>query len=207
MWMIQVTFALVCAVLTGVPQAAEQRDAAAYAKVLERTDRVARLQVSRVVETLKIEPGMHVADLGAGSGLFSRPMARAVAPGGVVYAVDVDAGLIALVDEAAREEGLDTIRTVLATPDDPKIPEAVDLVLICDTLHHITDPGRYLKRLRAFVRPGGRVAIIDYRESWPPGHEALRYSEEQLDQWMSEAGFGRVKTDDFLDGLFFITYR
>ena len=200
-------FVLICAVLAGAPQAAQERDAEAYAKVLERTERVARLQVPRVVAALKIEPGMHVVDLGAGSGLFTLPMARVVAAGGVVYAVDVDSGLIAIIANAAREEGLDTIRTALATPDDPRIPEAVDLILICDTLHHIANPGPYLKRLRGAVKPGGRIAIIDYRESWPPAHESMRYTEAQLDRWMSEGGFRRVETNDFLDGLFFIIYR
>ncbi len=193
--------------LTGTLLAAQQRDAEEYVKVLERTERVARLQVPRVVAALKLEPGMHVLDLGAGSGLFTRPMARAVAPGGVAYAVDVDLGLLALVADSAREEGLETLRTVLAAPDDPKIPEAVDLVLICDTLHHIANPGPYLKRLRRSVKPGGRVAIIDYRDAWPPAHESMRYTEAQLDQWMSEAGFRRAETNDFLDGLFFIIYR
>src|SRR5688572_33207417 len=69
----------------------QQRTPEEYAKFLEGADRVARMQVPRVVEALGVKPGMKVADLGSGSGLFSRPLARAVLPGGVVYAVDVDA--------------------------------------------------------------------------------------------------------------------
>src|SRR5688572_10960478 len=74
-----------------IPAQQQQRTPEEYAKFLEGADRVARMQVPRVVEALGVKPGMKVADLGSGSGLFTRPLAKAVLPGGVVYAVDVDA--------------------------------------------------------------------------------------------------------------------
>ena len=82
----------------------QQRTPEEYAKFLEGADRVSRMQVPRVVEALAVKPGMKVADLGSGSGLFTRPLAKAVAPGGVVYAIDVDAALLKIV-ERAREGG------------------------------------------------------------------------------------------------------
>jgi len=187
--------------------AAQQRDPEEYAKALERAERVTRLQVPRVVEALKIEPGMRVVDLGAGSGVLTRPMARAAAPGGVVYAVDIDDGLLAIVARSARAESIDNVRTVRIAPDDPTFPEPADLVLICDTLHHVANQGPYLNRLRQSVKPGGRVAVIDYRDSWPAGHESLMFTEAHVDAWMREAGFQRVESHEFLDGLFFAVYR
>lgn len=190
-----------------VPSAAQQRDPEEYAKVLERAERVTRLQVSRVVEALKIEPGMRVVDLGAGSGVFARPMARAAAPGGVVYAADIDEGLLAIIARSARAEQIDNLQTVHLASDEPAFPEPADLVLLCDTLHHIANQAPYLKKLRQSVKPGGRVAVIDYRDAWPAGHESLMITEGQLDGWMRDAEFERLEAHDFLNGLFFVIYR
>jgi ubiquinone/menaquinone biosynthesis C-methylase UbiE len=150
---------------------------------------------------------MRVADIGSGSGLFTRPLARAVAPGGVVYAVDIDEGLLKIVARSASEQNLKNIRTVHATASDPRLPEPVDLAFICDTLHHIEGPASYLKTLRKYLEPGGRVAVIDFGEQWPQGHEQFKYTTAQLDEWMKEAGFSRTAEHGFLDNSFFVIYR
>lgn len=186
---------------------AQQRTPEQYAALLEGAERVARMQVPRVVESLALRPGMKVADLGSGSGLVSRPMAQAVAPDGVVYAIDIDPGLLKIVEQKAREDAITNIRTVLAATDDPKIPEPVDLVLICDTLHHIENRDAYLKTLARYLKPGGRVAVIDFSERWPEGHEPMRYEESQLDAWMSGAGFRRAASHDWLENSFFVIYQ
>jgi ubiquinone/menaquinone biosynthesis C-methylase UbiE len=185
----------------------QQRDPESYAKLLEGAERVAKLQVPRVVAALEVRPGMRVADLGSGSGLFTRPLARAVGDAGTVYAVDIDEGMLKIVVRSAVEQKIANIRTVLATPDDPKLPEPVDLVFICDTLHHITGQGAYLKTLRKYLKPGGRVAVIDFGAQWPQGHESFRYGTGELDAWMTAAGFARSAEHDFLDNSFFLIYR
>ena len=164
------------------------------------------MQVPRVVEALELKPGLRVADIGSGSGLFTRPIATRVAPG-IVYAVDIDAALLKIVEQGAKEAGIGNIRTVLATADSPKLPEPVDLLFICDTLHHIGNQGAYLKALRTFVAPGGRVAIIDFRDKWPEGHEPMRYSLAQFETWMKEAGFSRIASHDWLENSYFMIYR
>jgi arsenite methyltransferase len=186
---------------------AQQRTTEEYVKLLEGAERVARLQVGRVVETLELKPGMKVADLGSGAGLFTTPIARAVAPAGVVYAVDIDPALLKIVDRRAKESGLANVEIVQAAPEDPKLPEPVDVVFICDTFHHISGQGSYLKTLRKYLKPGGRVAVIDFSDSWPEGHEPMRYTLEQLDGWMSEAGFSRIASHDWLENSFFVLYR
>lgn len=186
---------------------AQQPNPEAYAKTLEGPERVARMQVPRVVETLALKPGDRVADIGSGSGLFTRPIARAVGPTGVAYAVDIDGGLLKVVERSAKEAGIENIRTVLADPDDPKVPEPVDVVLICDALHHIGNQGPYMKTLSKYVKPGGRVAVIDFSKNWPAGHESMRFSVAQLDTWMKDADFSRIASFDWLDNSFFNVYR
>jgi ubiquinone/menaquinone biosynthesis C-methylase UbiE len=194
--------------LTAIVQAQpqQQRTPEEYAKFLEGAERVARMQVPRVVEALGVTPGMKVADIGSGSGLFTRPIARA-AVSGAVYAVDIDQALLTIVARSAKEAGLQNVRTVLAAAGDPNLPERVDLIFVCDTLHHIANQGTYLKTLRKYLAPGGRVAVIDFRDKWPEGHEPMRYSTAQFEAWMAEAGFSRIASHDWLENSYFVIYR
>jgi len=177
-----------------------------YAKALEDPARVARLQVAKVVATLDLMPGMTVADLGAGSGLFTRPMAKAVAPG-TVYAVDIQPDLLSIVDKSAKAAGLSNIVTIVGEAGDPKLPKPVNLMVICDTLHHIASPAAYLKTIRKYQAPGGRLAVIDYASNWPEGHEKLQFTRAQFDGWMKEAGWTPVAWYDWLQDSFFAVYR
>jgi ubiquinone/menaquinone biosynthesis C-methylase UbiE len=184
-----------------------QRTPEEYAKFLEGADRVARMQVPRVVSTLGLKPGMKVADIGSGSGLFTRPIARAVGPKGVAFAVDIDPALLKIVERGAADEKIANVRTILGTAGDPRLPEPVDLVFVCDTLHHIEKPAAYLQTLKKYLTPEGRIAVIDFTEKWPQGHEPMRYSLEQLEGWMKAAGMTRVASHSWLDNSFFVIYR
>ncbi len=184
-----------------------QQDPEGYAKFLEGAERVSRMQVPRVIETLGVKPGMKVADLGSGSGLFTRPIAKAVGPDGIVYAVDINDALLKIVDRSAKEEKIANIKTVLASTDDAQLPQPVDVIFICDTLHHIQGQPQYLKGLATYLQPGGRVAIIDFSKDWPAGHEPMAYTLEALEGWMRDAGFTRVSAHDYLDNSFFVIWR
>ncbi len=185
----------------------QQRTPEEYAKFLEGAERVARMQVPRVVAALELKPGMTVADIGSGSGLFTRPIAKAVAPGGTAYAVDIDAALLKIVERSAAEQHVPNIRIVHAVAADPRLPEPVDLAFICDTLHHIQQPETYLKTLRGYLKPGGRVAVIDFSDNWPQGHESMRYSQQQLEGWMTAGGMSKVAEYSWLENSFFLVYR
>jgi ubiquinone/menaquinone biosynthesis C-methylase UbiE len=188
--------------------AAQQRDPKQYQQILENPDRLAALHVPEVVAALGITPGMRIADLGAGTGVFAVPLAQAAGPTGKVYAIDIDEGLLEIVRDKARNAGATTIETVVAGPTDPKLPEPVDLIFICDTLHHLPDQGDYVRQFAKLLRPGGRVAVIDFAEGhWPAGHEAFTITPAQVDTWLQAAGFTRSARHTFLPTNFFHVYR
>lgn len=184
-----------------------RRTAEEYIKVLETERRIEGLQIEKVIATLKIKPGQRVGDLGAGSGLFARPIAKRLGEKGLVYAIDVDPGLLKHVEKTAAAEKITNIKTVLAAEDDAKLPEKVDLIIIIDTLHHIGNQGPYLKGLKKYLKRGGRVAIVDFSNEWPAGHESMKYSLDQLEGWMKDAGFKRTEKHDFLNNNFFVIYQ
>ncbi len=185
----------------------ERRDADEYIKLLESERRIEGLQVDRVVEALALKPGQKAADLGSGSGLFTRPIGKKLGASGTVYAIDVDPKLLAHVEKTTKAAGLTNVRPILAADDDPKLPEPVDLIAIIDTLHHIPNSPNYLKGLKKYLRPGGRLAIIDFSKTWPAGHESMIYKQTDLEKWMKEAGFRLVASHDFLDNDFFLIYQ
>jgi arsenite methyltransferase len=200
------TLAVAAALVVGVTT--QQRDPRQYQQVLENPERVASLQVDRVVEALDVKPGMRIADLGAGTGLFSLPFAKAVGSAGKVYAIDVDAGLLGIVSEKASAAGTGNIETIVAGQTDPNLPEPVDLIFICDTMHHLPDQAAYVKQFDGLLRPGGRVAVIDFLEGkWPAGHEEFTITPAEVDGWMEAAGFKRSATHTFLETNFFHVYE
>jgi arsenite methyltransferase len=188
-------------------QSRGERSPEEYIKLLESERRIGGLQIDKVVDALKVKPDDRVCDLGAGSGLFTRPLARKTSGKGVVYAVDIDSELLKYVEHTAQEQKLTNIKPILASETDPKLPEAVDLIAIIDTLHHIGNQTEYLKGLKKYLKPGGRVAIIDFSRDWPAGHEKMAYTVSDLDGWMTAAGFKRVEQHDFLDNNFFVIYQ
>lgn len=117
----------------------------------------------QVIRTLEIQTGQHIADLGSGSGYFTFRLADASGPNGKVYAVDIDHGMNKYMEKQARKRGYQNIDVILAQYHDPRIPgDGVDLIFTCNTYHHIKDRVTYFAQARRYLRPGGRVAIIDF---------------------------------------------
>jgi len=117
-----------------------------------------------VIKALKLEEGMKVADLGSGTGYFTFRLAEAVGFSGKVYAVDIDAEMKASIDKQAVEKQMENVRSVLAVEHDPLIPEKVDLIFSVNAYHHIKDRANYFRNAARYLKPGGRVAIIDFRK-------------------------------------------
>jgi len=165
---------------------------------------------ANVVEALQLRAGMCVADLGAGTGYFSRYLAAAVGEAGTVFAVDTEPGLVTHLRERAEHEHTPNVVPILASADNPRLPVgAVDVVLIVDTVHHIDDRINYLRRLRRVLKPGGRVVVIDFKNQDipvgpPPEHKLAR---EQIVDELSAAGYRLVSAPDVLPYQYFLIFQ
>jgi ubiquinone/menaquinone biosynthesis C-methylase UbiE len=189
------------------------RSAEEWIKTLESPQRIQSQKVDEVISSLNLKPGQVIADIGAGSGVFSRPLAKAVAPTGKVYAVDIEKGLLDFINQTAKQQNLPNIQTVLGEFNDPKIPKRdVDVAFINDVLHHIEHRAAYLKALGSYVKPGGKVALIEMNKDDPntthKGQPELLVSRGEIDQWMSAAGFKLVQEypDLFAGAKWFLIY-
>ena len=179
---------------TNSPAQLAARKADEWVATLEGPQRIATQNIGAVLSKLALKPGMVVADIGAGSGLFSRPLAKAVAPGGKVYAVDIQQDLLDHINLRNKDENIGNIQTVLGEYDDPKLPaHNLDLAFINDVLHHIQHRAVYLKALGTYMKPGGRIAIIEMDKNDPKtshrNQPELLVAREEIMQWMSDAGF------------------
>ena len=171
---------------------------------MESKDRVEKIKVSRIINALEIRPGTVIADVGAGSGLFTFALAGRSGPAGTVYAADINPQLLAHIAAAEKTGRCAPVVTVLASEQDPNLPAPADLVFLCDTLHYIADQPGYCKKLGSCVKPGGRIAIIDFTRNWPPSSN--RFTAGQLIHWMNKAGFSVTSSHDFIEDEFFLVF-
>jgi ubiquinone/menaquinone biosynthesis C-methylase UbiE len=162
-----------------------------------------------VVKTLGLRPGMNVADIGAGTGYFNRFLAAAVAPGGKVYAADIEPKMVEHMKERAEKEKTPNVVPVLAEPDDPKLPEgAIDVVLICNTYHHFDNRLAYFDRIRKKLRPGGRIAIVDFQKRDLPVGPAMEHKlpRDHVVAEMEKAGYKLASEPTFLPYQYFLIF-
>jgi ubiquinone/menaquinone biosynthesis C-methylase UbiE len=180
-----------------------------YIKVLEDPSREAWQQPDKVVDTLGLTPGDQVADLGAGPGYFTLRFARAVGPTGKVYGVDISRDMLDYLKKQAREEKLTNIQAVLAGPHDPQLPpDSVDVIFICDTLHHISDRTTYYPLLKRALKPGGRLVNIDfYKRPLPVGPPVeMKIPKAEMIREAESAGFRLVQQYNFLEYQYFLVF-
>ncbi len=151
-----------------------------------------------IVAALQLRPGMSVADIGAGTGLFLTPFAEAVGPTGKVYAVDIAPRFVEHLRARALAEGLDSAEVVLCTERSAELPaRSVDLAFVCDTYHHFEYPRSTLASLRHAIRPGGALVVIDFERipgvssDWILGH--VRAGRDIFRAEIEAAGFDYVE--------------
>ena len=161
-----------------------------------------------MISSLGIASGDEIADLGSGSGYFTVRFAEVVVPTGKVYAVDVDAGMNEYAAARAQEEGHRNVETILADYEDPLLPESgVDLIFTCNTYHHIEDRASYFANARRYLRPYGRVAIIDYNgKGWVERLLGHWVSRETITREMTQAGYRLHGKFDFLERQHFLVF-
>ncbi|MBW1898173.1 MAG: class I SAM-dependent methyltransferase [Deltaproteobacteria bacterium] len=163
--------------------------------ILESKFRLKRLQVEKIVSTINIKPGHTIADIGAGTGLFSRLFAQAAQPGGTAYAVDTNPVLL---KKIGKKKKTDNLKPVLASDTDFNLPEKVDIMFMCDVLHHVEDKSGFLNNVRKYLKEDGVLAIIDFSEKWPPFHKSMKFTIDEYEAWIKNAGLKKVKEHDFL---------
>lgn len=167
----------------------------------EGGDRDSWQKPTTVIASLQLKAGDSVADIGAGSGYFTSHLADAVGPKGRVFAVDIDEDMIALLRQRVADEGRDNVEIIAARPDDPTLPpESVDLIFTCNTYHHIEGRPAYFANIKKYLKPGGRVAVIDLNDkSWFTYLLSHWTPPEDIRKEMEAAGYRREVELDFLD--------
>ena len=187
------------------------RSADEWISQLGREGRVSRLKIDEVVSYLNLKPGDNVADLGAGSGVFSGPLARSVAPEGKLFSVEIDQGLLNHIKERTEQEGLTNVHTVLGKFDDPNLPtNEIDVAFFHDVLHHIEKRQNYLKALALYLRRESRIVVIDLIKGHPKAphrnQPQMQISLEELEGWMKKIGFSLTSKYDLFENKFFVVF-
>jgi len=182
-----------------------------WVNTFERSGREVYDRRHAIVAASKVRPGMAVADIGAGTGLFTRLFAPAVEPGGTVYAIDISSSFIDNILRTSREQGLMNVTGIVNTPVDSGLPaDAIDLAFITDTYHHFEYPRQTLASIHQALRSEGRVIIIDFRRdprissNWVMGH--VRGNKAQVIQELHEAGFRLVNDKPLMRTNYFLEF-
>jgi len=182
-------------------------DAERYAKTFDDPARDAWQMPDRVVAALGLKRGDSVADLGAGTGYFTVRLAKS--PAALkVYGADIEPAMVEYLRHRAMREGLKNIIPVLAAGDRANLPEPVNVVLIVDTYHHIANRVAYFTNLKKSLKPGGRLAVIDFKKGAPDGPpEEFRFTPDQITAELGRAGYTLKTQPDFLPRQMFLIFQ
>ena len=178
-----------------------------WARVFDDPERDAWQKPHQVIEALALKPDAAVADIGAGTGYFAVRLAHFV-PQGRVYAVDIEPDMVKYLADRAKREGLDNLSAVAGAPDDARLPDKVDLVLMVDVYHHIEQREGYFRKLAQSLKPGGRVAIIDFNAKSKMGPPPkMRIAPKRVVAEMGKAGYRLLSEQPILPNQYFLTFQ
>jgi cyclopropane fatty-acyl-phospholipid synthase-like methyltransferase len=178
-----------------------------WAQVFDDPKRDAWQKPHAVIQALAVKPDAVIADIGSGTGYFSVRFANMV-PKGRVYGVDTEPDMVNYLADRAKREGLKNIIAVTGAPGDPRLPEKVDLIIMVDVFHHVEDRDRYFRKLRDSLKPGGRIAIIDFRMDSPNGPpKSARIAPDRVKTEMKGAGYALVQEHAFLPNQYFLVFQ
>jgi ubiquinone/menaquinone biosynthesis C-methylase UbiE len=182
-----------------------------WVNIFEQPGREVYDQRHAIVAASQVGPGMSVADIGAGTGLFTRLFAPAVEPDGKVYAIDISSNFIDNILRTCHEQGLSNVQGIVNTPTDIGLPaNTIDLAFITDTYHHFEYPRQTLASIHQALRGEGRVIIIDFRRdphinsNWVMSH--VRGNKAQVIQEVQAAGFLLVDDKPLLRTNYFLVF-
>ena len=185
----------------------EQLPADQYLDRMERPGRVVNLKVDDVLAKLELKPGEIVADIGSGAGAFTIAFAKAVAPNGIVYAVDIDQKMLDYVAQKAKEAGVTNVRTVLGEFTDPKLPvKNVDVAFYHRVLHMIERRQAHLNSTAEYMKPDGRIVVIDRNRVDSPT-SWMWLNQADVDTWMAALSFYPAQKFGVFDDRYFVVYQ
>jgi ubiquinone/menaquinone biosynthesis C-methylase UbiE len=198
-------------VAPGINRHYQGADYERWVATFERSGREVYDQRHRIVAALRLKPGMTVADVGAGTGLFTRLFARAVGSTGRVYAVDITPEFISNILRTAREQELGNVEGIVNTATDTKLPSGVlDVVFVCDSYHHFEYPRAMLGSIQRALRANGALVVIDYEKApgrsspWVMDH--VRADKATAIREIEAAGFRFVGEEPLLTENFFLRF-
>ncbi|HMP16763.1 MAG TPA: methyltransferase domain-containing protein [Gemmatales bacterium] len=166
-----------------------------------------------ILAACRLQPGQVVADIGAGTGLYTRLFAREVTHEGKVFAVDISQKFLDHIDESCKALQLKNVKTILGKDVSPEMPDAsVDVVFICDTYHHFEFPFKMLHAIHKAMKPKGRLIVIDFKRipgesrEWTLNH--VRAGQEVVEQEITSSGFRKVdEVKSLLKENYFIIFE
>ena len=176
---------------------------------LDRPEREQEEQPDLALRLLKIEKGASVADVGAGSGYMTMKLAKIVGPMGRVYANDIQAGMLSLLQQNVARAKITNVTPVLGTLDDPKLPaNALDLVIMVDVYHELSEPQKVLAHIRESLKPTGRLVLFEYRAEDPnvPIQPLHKMTVAQAKLEVEHEGFSLSKTQEDLPRQHLLTF-
>ncbi|MEE8451648.1 MAG: class I SAM-dependent methyltransferase [Thermoguttaceae bacterium] len=204
----------------GINKSYENADIEQSVKRFEGDGREIFQHREEIVEACDLKPGMNVADVGAGTGLFTRLFAPKVlaagsaagSAGGTVYAVDITEKFIAHIKATCAEQKIENVETVLCTSKSTKLePRSVDLVFTCDTYHHFEFPYKTLASIRRALRRGGRLIVVDFkkedaeRPDWVNKH--VRANKKTVIEEVTKAGFKLIDEPELMKGQYMLRFE
>ena len=182
-----------------------------WINTFERPGREVFDQRHAIVAASKVRPGMDIADIGAGTGFFTRLFAPKVEPGGTVYAIDISKSFIDNILRTCKEQGISNVKGIVNTHTDIGLPaNTIDLAFITDTYHHFEYPQQTLASIHQALRKGGRVIIIDFHRdprtssNWVMQH--VRGDKQQVIQELQDAGFKLLEDKPLLKTNYFLEF-
>ena len=168
---------------------------------------------TEIVKAIGLKPGMTVADIGAGTGLFTRLFGKQVGPKGSIFAVDIAEKFVKHVEQTSLKAGLKNVIGVVCKADSVNLPPAsIDLVFICDTYHHFEFPTKTMRSIHKALKPEGQVILIDFHRiegvsrEWTLGH--VRAGQEVFTKEITSAGFRQTEEKKaLLDESYFVRFE
>ena len=177
-----------------------------WAKVFDDPKRDAWQKPHEVIQALKLKPDAVIADIGSGTGYFSARFAHMV-PQGRVYGIDTEPDMVKYLADRAKREDLKNVVAVQAKPGDPRLPEKADVVILVDVYHHVGNREQYFRQLQNSLKPGGRLAVIDFTMDSPVGPpKSARIAPDQVKAELQRAGYLLTEEHRFLPNQYFLVF-